>query len=294
MPLPPCPRCWNTTVSPILTETYLPYSQVTEVQISGFKEGCRDLRGRQMLNNGGVTSASCSLHNRILRRPVTCFETPMQFVTPHHHVTSKTDHSASPSQAICSPQLSPRTNGVKAYVLPVVKSATGQSFPSSGRPLAAQKRQSDTKPVTLSQLHKLITHRSSLDEVIEDKPHVRISIKRTELGQNGQVSSARPKVKVMILNKQDSQVPMLPKTICNEVEDSEQRDLSNCSEENFLYEEWKFIPNFSQKDLLSQLDSKALRSLERTRAWLLSIPLDGADDEAESISSTSVITENDK
>ena len=197
----------------------------------------------------------------------------MQLIAPHH-LTANDDQTVSPSQARGGLQSSPRVK--QSSSLPAVKSAI-QSLPSSGKPLDARKRQSSTKSVTLSQLHKLITHRNSLDEAIKDKPRERISIKRTELG-DGLTSSTRPKVKVMILNKQNTQVPMLPKAINNETEDGEQNESSNGSEEKFLYEEWRFIPNFNQKELLSQLDSKGLRSLESTRAWLLSIPLDGTDD----------------
>ena len=205
----------------------------------------------------------------------------MQLIAPHHH-TAKNDHTVSPSQA--------RGGLQQSSSLPAVKSAAVQSLPSSGKPLDARKRQSSTKPVTLSQLHKLITDRNSLDEVIKDKPRVRISITKTELG-DGETSS-RPKVKVMILNKQNTQVPMLPKTINNETDDVEQNESSKGSEERFLYEEWRFIPNFNQKELLSQLDSKGLRSLERTRAWLLSIPLDGTNDAEPD--TTSMMADHDK
>ncbi len=42
---------------------------------------------------------------------------------------------------------------------------------------------------------------------------------------------------------------------------------------NFLFEEWRHIPNFNQRLLLSQLDAKGRRALARTRSWLVSNPV---------------------
>ena len=236
------------------------------MRVSGKKEGCRDSSGRQVLNGGGVTSASCYLHNRIQRRPVTCFETTLQLIPTH------TSQKYSQNNL----QSSPEAKVVKTCdSLPVIKYGAEQS----------SLQRLHTKPITMSKLHKMITERNSREEVLKEKGRVRISIKRIDPTDN-ETHPKTPKVKVMILKEQNSQSPVSPeKIIGNKIEDENPKESERDSETNFLFDEWKFIPHFNQNEFLRQFDVRDLRSLQRTRTWLLSIPLDVTDDDVGNLDS---------
>ena len=125
----------------------------------------------------------------------------------------------------------------------------------------------------------MITQRNSQGDVLKEKGRVKISIRRIDPTDN-ETHPKTPKVEVIILKQQDSQSPVLPEKITeNKIEDENPKEYEGDSETNFLFEEWKFIPDFNQKEFLRQLDPRDLRSLQRTRTWLLSIPLDVTGDD---------------
>ena len=188
--------------------------------------------------------------------PVTCFESTLQLFSTHKSQNSLQSNSESQVVKTCDS-------------LPIIKHGAEQS--------CAQKLR--TKPVTMSKLHKMITERNSQGEVLKEKSRVRISIKRLDPVDDA-THPRTPKVKVMILKQRKSQSPVLPKKINgNKTESENPKESGRDSETDFLFDEWKFIPDFNQKDFLRQLDPRDLRSLQKTRTWLLSIPLDVTDDD---------------
>ena len=134
-------------------------------------------------------------------------------------------------------------------------------------------RKNNHKPLTMGKIHKMITDGKSLDGIAEGKDRVTISIKRTDPLES-EIQPRTPRVRVTILNRKRQQPHTFPKkTTENIIED----DTEDKTERKLLFDEWKFIPQFNQEDFLRQLDSKSIRSLRRTRAWLQSIPLEATD-----------------